>query len=117
MKLENVIIKAVVYKVVEREYLNRQTGQMAQSHDVVLDLGEGVETYSCTDEFYDSYFSNELRLQEVCLLCRYDNTYNRFVIIKAVSDEEVVDILKLNLSTSSKTSDKKSVSAEPPKTK
>lgn len=81
MKLQ-LTLHATVYKTKMNEMNDRQTGQKVNWYQVVLDQGDDVDTFTCTEEV----FINAHRGQECDLMAQYDSENKRFKITGIVAE-------------------------------
>ena len=54
MIIELTIKDVVVYKKLQKSFMDRQTGREVHYYQLVLDQNDNVETFSCTEDAYSA---------------------------------------------------------------
>lgn len=69
MVIELTIKNVIVYKKLQKSFMDRQSGKEVPYYQLVLDQNDNVETFSCTENAYSS-----VETGKPCVLCAEFNT-------------------------------------------
>lgn len=79
-----VMVHATVYKVKQNEMQDRQTGQTINWYQVILDQGDDVGTFTCSENVY----LNARRGAECDLYAEFDDQNKRFKVVDIVPNSD-----------------------------